>query len=601
MLLGGNGIFGVVDFSGRPDAARCGAEWLAKRATKLGAQSEYGIFGGVALGRLSHAANTHQSHRLDISLPLVFSGEVYDQESTRLAARPSESACQWLIDGFQLKGKSFLATLDGAFTLALWHQREQRLLLMSDRCGDGKLFIKKQPDGLKFSSWLKLLSDGSEDIDRQAVQEFLRFLYITPPRTIYRDIECVEPGSLFVLTRGAVAVEALDSAPAPLSSALFVDEPEGTVQEFQSLFEASIRRRIGARRVGVFLSSGIDSATLMAGCDQVNPGQVEAFTVGFDTVALDESNAARAMANCLKVPHATLRFKAADYRAAFENMGHAFDQPFGDPACLPLACAARIARERVEVVCDGSGSDGLFSAPVPRRLRFAFERSARLSPVARRALTALFRSGNFANWGAYGSLFDFDDPEEPFITWSGWKKREMEALLGTPIKLDGSGFYRAFRSVRRVDAQQRFDAVGKFPPDDGRFEAAAMEDVAMTLPYHDSTIVSFVRRQPQSLRFDGGATKILLRQLFARYYKDYNEILSKRYFNFPLQSFVAGDQFALVRRFLSSACLARHGLLDPARVIPWVERYLAGDDSLLFKIWSLLVLQSWLEARTEDF
>jgi asparagine synthase (glutamine-hydrolysing) len=599
LLLGGNGIFGVVDFCGRPEVVQDRAKWLARRAIKQGARSDYGIFGAAALGRVSRSEPGDKFSSRSVPLPVIFSGEVYDQESTRLAASLSDSSSRWLIDGFQLNGNRFLAQLDGTFALALWQPKEQRLVLMTDQCGDGKLFVKRESEGLKFSSWLKLLCDGSETIDREATQEFLRFLYITPPRTIYRDIECLEPGNIFTLSRGMVVIETVNSTAAQASSSVFVDDAEASVQEFQSLLETSIRRRISARRVGVFLSSGIDSATLMAGCDQINPGQVEAFTVGFDTMELDESNAARAMADCLKVPHTTLRFNLAEYRTAFENIAHEFDQPFGDPSCLPLACVARVARERVEVVCDGSGSDGLFGAPIPRHLRFALNFSATLPRSARRSFAMLINSTNLFNLSSYGMLFDFDDPEELFVTWSGWKKREMEDLLGEPIRLDDTGFYRAFRSAKHADAQQQFDAIGKFPPDDGRFEAAAMEDLPIVLPYHDAAISGFIHRQPQWLRFEGSVT-VLLRRLFARYYVNFHDIVVKRYFTFPLHSFIACDDFALVRRFLSDASLLRCGLVDPARVASWIDRYLAGDQSLLFKIWSLLVLHSWLEARTED-
>jgi asparagine synthase (glutamine-hydrolysing) len=535
-----------------------------------------------------------------VPAPVVLSGEVYDRAATLSSDRLIDSSVQWLVDGFRLKGHRFLAELDGSFSVAYWQEFEGRLVLMTDRCGDGKLFVKKDCGGLKFSSWLRLLCDSREEIDRQAIQEFLRFLYVTAPRTMFRGIEQLVPGDLFIVSNGTVLVEALQSATFQTRSGTLADGAEAPLQEFQSLFEESIRRRIGARHVGVLLSSGVDSATLMAGCDQVNPGQVEAFTVGFDSVAMDESNAARAMANCLNVPHTTLRFGWAEYRAAFDKIAREFDQPFGDPSCLPLACAVGVARERVQIVCDGSGSDGIFGAPIPRHLRFALEFSNHLPPLMRRALATLVKSMSFLSLSSYGALFDFDDPEELFISWSGWKKHEMEDLLGEPIGLDETGFYRAFRSAKNTDAQQRYDAVSKFPPDDGRFEAAALEDMPMALPFHDAAVIDCVRRQPQSRRFEDGVTKVMLRRLFARYYADYNDILSKRYFNFPLQSFIEGDDFALVRRLLSNESLTRHGLFDPARVSPWMDRYLAGDQSLQFKIWSLLVVQSWLEARSED-
>ncbi len=121
--------------------------------------------------------------------------------------------------------------------------------------------------------------------------------------------------------------------------------------------------------------------------------------------------------------------------------------------------------------------------------------------------------------------------------------------------------------------------------------------MAMTLPYHDAELCRFVRRLPQSFRFHDGATKILLHQLFGKYFPARRQALKKRYFNFPLRSFLAEGDAALVRCYLSAECLSRHGVVDPERAGIWIDRHLAGDPSALFKVWSLLVLHAWLDAR----
>jgi len=599
LLFNGEAVFGVVDFSGQSQAVRYQAEKLARRATELGLHSGYTIFGAAALGWISRKVDGDQSNAPthNAKLPVVVAGELFSLTPPRYETSMPGKQYDWIVDGFQAGGSEFLSRLDGTFSLALWQEREQRLTLMNDRCGDGKLFFQRDADRLLFSSWLKLLGGPHQEIDRQSVHEFLRFLYITPPRTIYHGIYRIEPANFLSVSPGAMetyAVKPMSNDPAELAR---VDGAEEPLQELQTLFETSIRRRIGARRVGVFLSSGVDSATLLAGCDQVNPGQVEAFTVGFDSVGLDESNAARAFANWLRVPHTTLRFNFRDYRAAFGNMACELDQPFADPACLPLTCAANAARERVEVISDGSGSDGLFGAEIPRHLQFSLEISAKLPRVARKSIGALIKRAYFLNLRSYAALFDFDDAEELFVTWSGWSKRDLEELSGGPVSFDQCGFYRAFRTQKNANPQQCYDAVGVFPPDDARFEAAAMVNLPIELPYHDVDLGDFIRRLPQALRFQDGVTKVLLKQLFTKYYSKYNDILKKRYFKFPLHSFIADQDYALVQRFLSVECMTRHGLVDPRRATRWVDRYLAGEQLLLFKIWSLLVLHAWLESR----
>ncbi len=600
MLLDGAAIFGAVGFSERNGTAEREVEILSRRATALGAPSGYASFGRAALGwvdRKSHCgAANHRTQML--KLPLVVAGEIASPLAVAKNMERAQEIYDWIVDGHAAGGGEFLKKLDGTFSLALWQERGAQLTLITDPSGDGQLFYRKAADGLLFSSWLRLLAGPESDLDRQSVQEFLRFFYIAPPRSIYKGISRIEAGHyLTVSNDGALATHTLEAIHSHERDSASKERADVILRQFQSLFEASIERRIGSRRVGVLLSSGVDSATLMAGCHRLHPEQVKAFTVGFDAPELDESAAARAYADCLGVPHTTLRFTSSDYLAALEKNAREFDQPFADPATLPLTCAAAAAKERVEVLTDGSGSDGLFGAPIPRHLRFPLEFSDRLPVALRKFIGAGLSGVEFLGLASHAALFDFDDVEELFITWPGWSKSDLAELLGAPVRFQESGFYRAFHARRNIGAQAVFEAVAIYPPDDARFEAAALANIAITLPYHDGDLCRFVRRLPQSFRFHDGASKVLLQQLFGKYYPAPRPALKKRYFNFPLHLFLAEGDYALVRRYLSVECLNRHGLVDPKRAGVWIERFLAGDPSVLFKVWSLLVLHAWLDSR----
>ncbi len=599
MLFDGAAIFGVVSFSEQSRAVERSAEQLSRRATRLGARSGYEFFGRAVLGWVDRkpqcGAANHRTQ--DLKMPMAVAGEIVSLSPlAENVARAGESY-EWILAGHAAGGGEFLKTLDGTFSLALWQERGAQLTLMSDRSGDGQLFYRQAADGLLFSSWLRLLAEPECNLDSQSVQEFLRFFYITPPRSIYKGISRIEPGHYLTVANGALATHELEPIPTNERESASIDGADATLRQFQNLFEASIERRIGSRRVGVFLSSGVDSATLMAGCHRIHPEQVEAFTVGFDAPELDESAASRAYADCLGVPHTTLRFNSSDYLAAFEKNAREFDQPFADPATLPLTCAAGAAKASVEVLTDGSGSDGLFGAPIPRHLRFPLEFSAKLPEALRKLIGACLSGGERFGLGSHTALFDFDEVEELFITWPGWSKGDLKELLGVSVSFQESGFYRAFRARRNRGAQEIFEAVAIYPPDDARFEAAALANIAMTLPYHDADLCRYVRRLPQSFRFHDGASKILLQKLFGKYYGAPRDALKKRYFNFPLQSFLAEGDYALARRYLSVECMTRHGLVDPERADVWIDRYLAGDPSVLFKVWSLLVLHAWLDSR----
>ena len=595
MLFNGQAIFGIVDFGGDVAAVRCRAENILHRARTLGVEAQYRSVGRALLGRVGDQEPPVVSERDDLHAIIV--GELCDRDRTEKTFGSASECIRFLSDGHS-KGMNFLGRLDGTFAAAFWEQGKERLVLTCDPRADARLFYKIDGDQLIFSSWLRLISGPSTDIDFQAVQEFLRFLYVSPPRTIYKSISSLQAGHYLKATRSGVEVHKLPVTPEKGDADPRDLQPARVLENFERLFKEAVSRRIGQRRVGVFLSSGLDSATLTGVCQSVNPGRVEAFTVGFDDSELDETHTAGSLARHIGVPHSELKFDLGQYRDAFDRMARGFDQPFGDPAGLPLILGSQSVQGRVDVITGGVGGDDLFGTVIPRHLRFSSSVSAKLPPGVRKlAATSLSRIP-FRHISRYAALFDFDEIEELFVTWPGWRKKELKELLGTEANFAESGFYRTFRAHRKQGAQKLFDAMGFFPPDDCRFEAAALAYMPIEMPYHDANLNAYVRGLPQSFRATNGNSKILLRELFCRYFPAQMLLAKKHYFNIPLQQFLARSDYEIVRTYLTPEYITRVGLVDSDRVRPWIDRFLAGDESLRFKIWALLVLHAWVGAHS---
>jgi asparagine synthase (glutamine-hydrolysing) len=532
----------------------------------------------------------------------VTTGEVFHVDRSQAEEREQLGKYQWLVEGYRVDGRNFFSRLHGTFAAAVWDEREHQLHLICDSRGDAHLFYRVIANSLVFASWMPLLAEPDQGLDGEAVKEFLRFFYISAPRTIYQGIARLEPGQCLTVANGQVTARWLDHISDESRGVTALVSGEEALDNFQKLFEAAVDRRVEHRRVGVFLSSGIDSSTLTVACQKINPGQVEAFTVGFDEPELDETHGARAFANFIGVPHRELRFSLTQYGNSFERMSRGFEQPYADPATPALILACEAMKDYAEVLLDGSGCDTLFGGVIPRHLWFSLVVSAKV-PVALRSLisSSLRRRVFYRFLSRYVALFDFDELEELFITWWGWSKKELEELTGDTVSFEKSGFYRMFRTHQSMGAQHLYETLGVFPPEDCRFEAAALTDTTIGLPYYDRELFAYVRGLPQSFRISDGATKILLRELFARYFPSGAISCKKHYFNIPLQALLANSNFEIVREYLAPANLIRQGVVDSEKAWGWIRRYIAGDERLKFKIWSLLVLHGWLQERTKQW
>ncbi len=601
MLLGGEAIFGALDMTGDWRAAVHETEQLVVRASRLGARVRQRRMGPCVLGLIDRIGekNFEFNDARKCEVNALAAGQLFHRDRLETTIATNWGTKEWLSEAYLNEGKRLFSNLDGTFAAVFWNQKDNELSLMCDPRGDAHVYYRIDGNRLIFSSWLQFLSKFNQEFDSEAIKEFLRFLYVSPPRTIYKGISRLEPGQYLSAQHGKVVRRSVVPVTTETNGAPMGASFEDSLNKFQELFERAIFRRISGRRVGVFMSSGVDSATLAAVCQKLRPGQVEAFTIGFDDAELDEAVGAKTLAHQVGLPHTELKFGLADYRRAFDYMTIGFDQPFADPAGLALLLACEEAKGRVDVLADGSGSDGLFGAPIPRHLWFSLAVSAKLPGFLRRPITTSLRHAHFSGLSNYAALFDFDEPEELFITWAGWSKKELQELLGEAVSFAETDFYRTFRLNQRAGAQIVYEAVGLLPPEDSRLEAAASVNIPITLPYHDAELRAFVRGLPKEFRIFDGVSKMLLRLVFSRLFPEGQLPAQKHYFNIPLQRLLARADFEIVREYLDPENLKRQGLVDPNRAWSWIGRYIAGEEHLRFKVWALLVLHAWLQRRAD--
>jgi len=193
----------------------------------------------------------------------------------------------------------------------------------------------------------------------------------------------------------------------------------------------------------------------------------------------------------------------------------------------------------------------------------------------------------------YGSLFAFADPEELYIMWNGWSRPDLTHLMGHTVDLSQSTFYKIFRRYREFGAQRLHDQLHFLPPEDSRLESAGACGFSYHMPYHDIDVLKFVRSLPREERYTKYEAKVLLRALYRKHFPISTWGVRKHTFNIPLVQILKHDNYGLIHKYLSKQSIQNAGLVPPENACEWVRRFLQGDQSLILKMYSLLVLHCW--------
>jgi asparagine synthase (glutamine-hydrolysing) len=528
----------------------------------------------------------------------VFCGEIYNKRELccELALANDTPLPHMLLTAWQKWSSGSLTRLDGLFALAF--RDDTQLFLYRDPSGTGNLYYYTGQDGqVVFATHLDTLLQlpgSNRRLASRSLHEYLRFGDIAAPETIFEAVRAVPAGRVLHWTPAGPDLPGLPPAkPGPASPA----DLAAAVDALDTLLQRSVQARLAdALRPAAFLSGGIDSALICALASRQHP-DTRAITVGFEGAAHDEAPVAGHIAAHLGLRHEVLRFSHAQYLGAFERLARDLEQPIADPAAMATLLALEHCREHFDAVLDGTGADEAAGAMPPRHVRLAVEYGSLLPPALRSGLVRGMRA--VPGVAGYTPILDFEHPADTMIRWRGFTRPEIEALCGEPVSFADTAFYRTFARFPRGAHFERYSALLDAMPSDRLSQSALITGMTVRYPFFDAQTNRFLRQLRTDWRYLPGQPKRILRALLARYIPPQIWDLPKHGFDFPLQQFLATDDFALVRRYLVNGSWLERRFLQAEGVRSYARQFMAGDQRLAFRVWALVVLGAWLEKHDE--
>ena len=626
---------------------------------------------GIALGhrRLSIVDLSPAGHQPMVSgggrYVIAFNGEIYNHQALRAelqaaGAAPAEwrghSDTETLLAAFEHWGvEPTLNKTVGMFAIALWDAREQCLYLARDRFGEKPLFFGWAGEGgaraFVFGSELKALRafpGFANPVCREALTQYLRFLYVPAPRSIYCGVFKLEPGCMLTL-RGAPP----DAAPAqPLrpgdvhgslsvqrwwsladvvqaeAQNLITNEAEGLAQLTSALQDAVGLQALADVPLGAFLSGGVDSSLIVAlmqkQARQSGSGPVKTFTVGFEEAGFDESPHARAVAQHLGTEHHEMRVTARMAQDVIPALPQMYDEPFADSSQIPTHLVCKAAREQVTVALSGDAGDELFGGYNryfwgPRIWR----RLAGLPYPARQALAATLAALPASGWdglakplgmvrpgeklhklaramrGVHGLddlyrnlVSEWQDPAQ-LVKGEAGPVVEPASLLADALPAGGaeSGplrmMYRDSMSYLPDDILCKVD------------RAAMAISLETRVPFLDHRVAELAWRLPLNMKIRGNEGKWALRQVLYQHVP--RELIErpKAGFALPIGLWLRGPLREWAEALLSPTRLEAEGFFHPVPIRQRWAEHTSGRADHTASLWTVLMFQAWLAEQEQ--
>jgi asparagine synthase (glutamine-hydrolysing) len=607
---------------------------------------------------------------------IAFNGEIYNHLSLRaeldLLATSRGEFIKWrghsdtetLLAGYERWGiEATLQRTVGMFAIAVWDKLSCSLTLTRDRLGEKPLYYgwvdsidNDLGQAFVFGSELKALKaypNFKNEVCREALAEYMRFMVVPAPRSIYKGIYKLEPGCMLTIkgsapplaplqpirpgqSHGSLSVKrwwALANVVEHCSDNLFNDETQAVNQLESTLSEAVRLQSLADVPLGAFLSGGVDSSTIVAlmqrQAKESSQSSIKTFTIGFNESGFDEAPYARAVANHLGTEHHEMRVTSDMAQAVIPLLPHMYDEPFADSSQIPTYLVCQSARREVTVALSGDAGDELFGGYNryfwgPR----IWKRLSWLPLPARQALGACVSAVPIDVWDTLSTvvksnkssgvnqagaklhklakrlktvkgvgdlylslLSEWQDPADIVICDGVNLLGQPDTLIRDPLPSAGIGD-QALEMMYRDSMMYLTDDILC------KVDRAAMAcSLETRVPFLDHRVVELAWQLPLNMKIRNNQGKWALRQVLYKHVP--RELIErpKAGFAIPIGQWLRGPLRDWANRLLDEQRLKQEGYLKPAPILQAWKEHLTGRIDHTPKIWAVLMFQSWLEVN----
>lgn len=306
----------------------------------------------------------------DGNFVVTYNGEIYNYLELRRELESSykfrtRTDTEVLLAAFQKWGEGCLDRLIGMFAFVIWDTKNQSAFAARDRFGVKPFYYLQKDDGtLFFASEIKAIhAAGIPRIaDEKTWATYLTYgLYDHSEKTFWRGIHSLPGGHCLRWSNGRLRILKWYDLGEKVGED-FDESPESEVAaEYFQLMKESVELRFRSDvPVGINLSGGLDSSSLLGLVHEVQGSQsdVKAFTFTTGDKNYDELPWVRRMLDKTNHPLIVGGLTPAEIPALAESVQFFQDEPFGGLPTIAYAKLFERAKENgVTVLLDGNGMD----------------------------------------------------------------------------------------------------------------------------------------------------------------------------------------------------------------------------------------------------
>jgi len=544
---------------------------------------------------------------------IVFNGEVYNHDEIRDKLKDkytfkTASDTEAILYSYIEYGEQCLDNFRGMFAFAIYDKQEDKLFCARDRMGI-KPFIYYVKDGkFIFASEIKVILEALQtkpNINKEAIYQYLHYLYVPYPNTIFKDIMKLPPAHILTYQNGEIKIKKYWDIEDYKDLNIDMSEQE-IITSLDDLLNESVKMRMIADvELGSFLSGGIDSSMILHYMNKHSKKSINTYTLGFEGASkYDETSDAKIMSDYFKTNHTEIIINPNAAELLPKMVNH-FDEPFGNPTALLIHELTKETKKLATVALAGDGGDEIFGG-YPRYEAILLANKLNNVPKSLFKMASIFTnlitessSGNhklrriktFVN-----SLSKAED--EMYEDWIGYYSDDELNKL-----------FKAYKPYKHIvkdiwNKQNYNDGILKssivdlktFLPNNLLNYGDAMSmanSFEVRFPLIDHKVIEFMISVDTKYRIKDGQTKYLMKKILQSKIPDNIINKPKLGLNPPMGIWLKKDLKVFIDDYLSKKSVEKRGLFNYDYIQQIIYEHNTNKRDRSLYIWALIVLEEW--------
>jgi asparagine synthase (glutamine-hydrolysing) len=638
------GISGLFNCGDRETLVRMTAIQAHRGPDDFGLWDRYfpdGSYVGFGSRRLAILDLSPQGHmpmsNEDRTVWITYNGEIYNFSELRreLQARgyrfSSDTDTEVVLHLFEELGPDCVKRLNGMFAFAVCDLRSgsPTLFMARDHFGVKPFYYAQRGSGFAFASEIKALLQVpgiDAEMDPSALHEYLTFLWVPDPQTMFRGIHKLPAGHFAILRNGGLRITRYWDLTFPPANASYSASEAELTEELRERFRRAVESQmVSDVPIGAFLSAGLDSSSIVAMMARATQGLVRTYTITFPEkyrvgeTTLDDPGVPARLAKQLGCHNEQIVVEP-DVADLMPKLTWHMDEPIADPAIITAYLVCREARKQATVLLSGVGGDELFAGYRKHSAHYWAQAYQNLPTGVRRLLEkGLTRLPNLRGTAVKGRVRLVKkmmrsaslSPADRFImNCTYFDDEQKKALYTQEILAEVGNTDPAVRHRASFEQVEDADFLNQMLYLDTKIFMTSLNltyndkmsmasSVEVRVPFLDRELAEFAAwNVPPRWKLKGflrPTTKYIFR-------KAMREILPpdvlqqpKAGFAAPVDYWLAHDLRGMVDDLLSESRIRARGLFHPRGVRNCVREHREGRQDWSMQIWQFLTLELWMQ------